>query len=71
MAKLNLKKILPLLEAGKDFSLTERQYKKDTGQNLPKNPGYLKNQSAFARAAKSYGYVIEISERTVCLKKNK
>lgn len=62
-------KLLSLFEAGEDFSLTEKQYEKSTGAMLPKYFNYLKNKSALATIAKKYGFLIEIQEKTICLKK--
>ena len=69
MARLNLEKIVSLFKTNEDFSLTEAQYKKNTGRSLPKDSYYLKNNSALARTAKKHGYSIEVKERTICLKK--
>lgn len=69
MAKLNFDKIIPLLESNQEFSITETQYLENVGKSLPKNPYYLKYNSALAQVAKEYGYCIEIIERTVSLKK--
>ena len=71
MAKrINFSKIVPLLEAKQDFSITEKQYLKSTGRTMPKGTYYLKNNSALSKIAKEYGYIIEVKERTICLKKN-
>ena len=64
---LNLSKIKPLLESNQDFSITEKQYLKDTGRTMPKDSSYLKNKSALAKEARKYGYSIEVKERTICL----
>ncbi len=69
MSKPNFDKLIPLFEANENFSLTEKQYEKSTGATLPKGFYYLKNQSALARNAKKYGFLIDIKEKTVCLKK--
>ncbi len=69
MAKLNFDNLAPLFESNQDFSLTESQYKKSVGKPMPKGTYYLKNTSALAREAKKHGYVIEIKEKTICLKK--
>ena len=68
--KLNVEKIIPLLELNQDFSITETQYLRDTGRTLPKDTSYLKRRSALAKIAEGYGYSIEVKERTICLKKN-
>ena len=64
---LNLSKIKPLLESNQDFSITEKQYLKDTGRTMPKDSSYLKNKSALAKEARKYRYSIEVKERTICL----
>lgn len=69
MAKPSFEKIIPLLEAKKNFSLTEKQYEESTGVTLPKGNYYLQNKSALSRIAKEYGFVVEIQERIVSLKK--
>lgn len=69
MPKINFNKLTPLFEAGEDFSLTESQYKKNTGYSLPKEIYYLKNKSAFSKLARQYGYDITVKEKTICLKK--
>ena len=64
----NFEKLIPLFQSNENFSLTETQYKKSTGVSLPKDYRYLKNRSALAKIAKKHGYVIEIQEKTICLK---
>lgn len=66
---IDFSKITPLFEANQDFSLTERQYIKSTGHALPKHTYYLQNGSALSKLAKNYGFIIEVKERTICLKK--
>lgn len=66
---LNLKKIIPLFETNQNFSITEKQYFKDIGRTMPKDNSYLKNRSALAKAAERYGYILEIQERTINIKK--
>ena len=70
MKKPIFEKLLPLLESGEEFSLTETQYLQKTGATLPKNIYYLKNNSAFSKKAKEYGYDITVKEKTICLKKH-
>ena len=53
--KPNLKEINNLLLSGKNFSLTESQYLKSTGLNIPKSEYYLKNKSAIYKDAEKYG----------------
>lgn len=69
MAKVDFSKITPLLRSNEEFSITEKQYLKNTGRELPKDTYYLKNRSALANEVKKYGYSIEVKERTIILKK--
>lgn len=69
MGKPNFEKIIPLLEAKKSFSLTEKQYEESTGVTLPKGNYYLQNKSALSRIAKEYGFVVEVQERILSLRK--
>lgn len=65
----NLKEIEQMLFSGNEFTLSESLYKEITGIELPKNMSYLKNSSALARLARDNGYLIELAERTVILKR--
>lgn len=67
--KVDFSKFLPLLESNEEFSITEKQYLKNTGREMPKGTHYLKHSSAFSREAKKHGYSIEVNERTIILKK--
>lgn len=69
MSRPDLTKITALMEANEDFSITETQYQKSTGTNMPKSTYYLKKNSALSRLAKKYGFSIEVQERTISLKK--
>ena len=69
MSKPNLNSIDILLSAGKDFALTESQYRKETDVAMPKDFYYLKSRSAVAKLAKKYGYRISIKERTIMFEK--
>lgn len=66
---VDFSKIIPLLESNEEFSITEKQYLKNTGREMPKGTYYLKHCSAFSREAKKHGYSIEVNERTIILKK--
>ena len=70
MKKPNFDNLLPLFESKEEFSLTELQYKTQTGAVLPSNTYYLKKNSALSKLAKKYGYSIAVNERTICLKIN-
>ncbi|MBQ6675108.1 MAG: hypothetical protein IJM75_03160 [Ruminococcus sp.] len=65
MANPNLKKIEELLKSGEEFNLTNSQYKKKTGLDIPKNPSYLINSSAIAKLADRYGRKIVLQERQI------
>ena len=69
MAKPNLSSFKLLFQSGKSFSITEEQYIKESGLNLPQQP-YLQKSSALAKMAKEYGYAIEVKNLLVfCVKK--
>ena len=59
--------IIKQLKAGVPFSLTNSQYKKSTGLDIPKN---LK-RSAVARQAKELGFKIVEHERQISFEKEK
>jgi len=67
--KVDFSKFLPLLESNEEFSITEKQYLKNTGREMPKDTYYLKHTSALSRKAEKYGYSIEVNERTIIFKK--
>ncbi|MBR2304496.1 MAG: hypothetical protein IJ871_05105 [Ruminococcus sp.] len=69
MSRPDLTKVRKMLEAGEEFSLTEKQYLKKTGTNIPKDGYYLTHKSAVARAAQENGYSIEVQERTILFRK--
>ena len=53
MACPNLKGIEKQLKTGVDFSLTDNQYLKSTGLNIPKSEFYLKSKSAINKKQNS------------------
>lgn len=67
--KIDFSKFLPLFDSNEEFSITERQYFKNTGREIPKDTYYLKNSSALSKKAAEFGYSIEVNERTIILKK--
>jgi hypothetical protein len=71
MTKPNFEKLIPLITSNENFSVTEQQYQSITGTTMPKDPYYLKNQSALSKFVKKYGYLIEVvpQEKTVSLKR--
>ncbi len=71
MARPDLSKVIKMLEAGEDFSLTDKQYLKKTGLSIPKNPSYLISESAVAKEARKNGFSVTLQERTIIFKKNK
>lgn len=58
MPQLDLSALIPLLERGQPFELTEKQYEEKIKKELPK-----KRNSPIARKAKEYGYKIQVEER--------
>lgn len=62
MAKLDLSELIPLLEQGQSFELTEKQYEEKMQRALPKTD-YLKRSSPVAKKAKEYGYKIQVEEQ--------
>ena len=70
MAHPKLDKIEKMLEKGKDFELSNEQYKTRTGADFPKSRYYAEKNSAVAKKAKEYGYYIEvIPQRILFIKK--
>ena len=65
MKKPKLDNIDKLFLTGKEFSLTESQYFKETEASLPKDFNYLRNKSALAKLAKKRGFKIFINEKTI------
>lgn len=69
MKKPNLLQIIELLETGKDFKLTNHQYKKKTETDFTKDKYYAEKRSAVAKIAAKYDYKIEvIPQRTLFVK---
>lgn len=58
-----------LFGTGKDFELTAAEYEAKVGKPLPKSNYYLKSDSAIAVEAKSKGYIVEVAEEPVVLRK--
>ena len=69
MATPKLDKIEKQMKSGEAFSLTNSQYKKSTGLDIPKNNNYLVKESAVAKKAKLYGYKIIVHERQISFEK--
>lgn len=69
MSTPNLGKIIKTMEKGKDFELTDGQYKNKTGLDIPKGKSYVEKRSAIARKAKEYGFSIEYTPAKIKFKK--
>lgn len=63
MSSPKLEGIIRQLDAGETFSMTNSQYKKSTGLNIPKDTNYLIKRSAVAQKARERGYKIVVHER--------
>ena len=59
MSQPKLGQIIEMLEKGENFELTNQQYKKKTGLNIPVDKSYTEKRSAVARKAAEYGCSIE------------
>ena len=69
MATPKLDSIVEQMQAGESFSLTNSQYKKSTGLDIPKDTSYLVKQSAVAKRAREMGYKIVVHERQISFEK--
>ncbi len=69
MATPNLDKIEKQMKTGETFSLTNSQYKKSTGLDIPKDAIYLIKRSAVAKKARENGYKIVVHERQISFEK--
>ena len=69
MATPKLDKIEKQMKAGETFSLTNSQYKKSTGLDIPKDTSYLIKRSAVAKKARENGYRIVVHERQISFEK--
>ncbi len=70
MKKPNLRQIIELLKNGKDFELTNQQYKKKTEADFPKDKYYAEKRSAVSKVAAKYGYRIEVIPQRILFIKN-
>lgn len=69
--RTKLKKLDHLFNKGSTFQLTNSQYEKLIGENLPKEKWYLENRSAVATVAKEHGYQLKmIVDKTIEFIKN-
>ncbi len=69
MAKIDFSKLEDILSSSTDFSLTEKQYLRLTGRQMPKDTGYLTQRSALANFAKARGLQIRVREKTITFEK--
>jgi hypothetical protein len=66
MAKrMDLNELNDLFSSGYDFELTEVEYKRLVGKDIPKGSYYIKSRSPIARKAEACGYKIKVEERAV------
>ena len=71
MAKLDFSKVKEMIDSSLDFSLTEEQYKRILGREMPKNMNYLIHESALSRFAKENGLDVVVHEREISFIKHK
>ena len=65
MRNPDLSKIVGLLEKQEEFELTDIQYKRKTGAEIPKDKSYTEKRSAVAKKAKEYGFEIEVIPKRI------
>ena len=66
MGKPKLDEIVETMKNGQDFELTDAQYKKSTGLNIPTSgKRYVERQSSVAQKAKEHGFLIEYTPSTI------
>ena len=65
MSRPDLESIKRKLEYGKEFAITDEQYRKKTGVDMPKSIYYTKTKSAVANLAKAYGFKLEIQQKVI------
>ena len=70
MRNPKLLRIIELLEEGKDFELSNQQYKKKTEADFPKDKYYAEKRSAVAKIAAEYDYRIEVIPQRILFVKN-
>lgn len=70
MSAPKLEKIIKIMEKGKDFELTNEQYKTKTGLDIPKGKNYVEKRSAVAQRAKEHGFLIEYTPAEIKFRKN-
>ena len=65
--KPNLSTIEEMFKKGKDFKLTRQAYIQKTGADIPQRKRYTEKDSAIAKMAQKYGYVVEVIPEVLCL----
>lgn len=55
-----LETIIKRFEKGENFTLTRKEYIKNTGADIPQDQTYTKSKSAVAKKAMEYGYKIDV-----------
>ena len=56
-------------ESGKDFEISNAQYKIITNRDIPKDASYLRNKSPLARKAAENGYSVTVKEEPIIIRK--
>lgn len=65
MSKIDFSELEDILNSSINTSLTEDQYKKITGRNMPKSESYLVRKSALANFALSHGSRIHVQKKAI------
>ena len=65
MSKIDFSELEDILNSSINISLTEDQYKKITGRNMPKSESYLVCKSALANFALSHGLRIHVQKKAI------
>lgn len=65
MSKIDFSELEDILNSSINISLTEDQYKKITGRNMPKSESYLVRNSALANFALSHGLRIHVQKKAI------
>jgi hypothetical protein len=58
--KMELNELDDLFSCGHDFELTESEYKRRVGKDMPKQESYIEKKSPIARKAEAYGYSVKV-----------
>lgn len=65
MSKIDFSELEDILSTSINISLSEDQYKKITGRNMPKNESYLIRKSALANFALAHGLRIHVQKKAI------